>query len=218
MWTPNSEPLGDAYAMPTSQDTLAKHYFNRGFEELHRVEAAVISRLGARKVIARDINAEFEREMTFGERVSNRVAAFGGSWPFIGLFFLGILGWIGLNSFVLARRGDAFDPYPYIMLNLVLSTLAAFQAPIIMMSQNRQSAKDRRDAAHDYEINLKAELEILSLHEKVDALRTEQWQELVKIQQDQIQMLLKLVSKLDAGAAVGADSGPSNPPTPRVTL
>ncbi len=97
-----------------------------------------------------------------------------------------------LNSYVLARRGDAFDPYPYILLNLLLSMLAAVQAPIIMMSQNRQAAKDRLDAAHDYEVNLKAELEILSLHEKIDELRERKWAELIRLQQEQIQMLVRL--------------------------
>jgi uncharacterized membrane protein len=104
-----------------------------------------------------------------------------------------------LNSLILARwRGHGFDPYPYILLNLVLSMLAALQAPVIMMSQNRQAAKDRIDAAHDYEVNLKAELEIMSLHRKMDALREHQWNELLGIQQDQIQMLKQLIEELQA--------------------
>ena len=106
-----------------------------------------------------------------------------------------MLAWVILNSFILANRNAAFDPYPYILLNLFLSMTVALQAPIIMMSQNRQSAKDRIDAAHDYEVNLKAELEILSLHKKIDELREQKWIELIEIQQKQIEMLEKLLEK-----------------------
>jgi uncharacterized membrane protein len=103
-----------------------------------------------------------------------------------------------LNSWLLARRGEAFDPYPYILLNLILSMLAALQAPVIMMSQNRQAAKDRLDAAHDYEVNLKAEMEILSLHQKLDTLREQQWAELVATQQEQIRLLTLLLESHSA--------------------
>lgn len=106
------------------------------------------------------------------------MASFGGSWTFIGLFAAIALLWVGLNAFLLMRRGRTFDPYPYILLNLFLSMLAAIQAPIILMSQNRQSEKDRIRAEHDYEVNLKAELEIMLLHEKIDLLREKQWKEL----------------------------------------
>lgn len=181
--------------MEDKTQVYAKRYFNRGFEDLKKAEAQVIKRLAQRKSIARDTNAEFVEGRSFGARVADQVASFGGSWPFIGLFMGFILAWIVLNSVILARRGDAFDPYPYIMLNLVLSMVAALQAPVIMMSQNRQAAKDRLDAAHDYEINLKAELEILHLHEKIDQLRTEQWQDLVAIQQQQIDLLTQLLQQ-----------------------
>jgi uncharacterized membrane protein len=123
------------------------------------------------------------------------VAIFGGSWTFIMLFGCCLLLWVALNSFILARRGGAFDPYPYILLNLFLSMIAALQAPVIMMSQNRQSAKDRLDAAHDYEVNLKAELEVRALHEKVDGLRDKQWMELVAMQQEQIRLLTQLLDE-----------------------
>ena len=103
--------------------------------------------------------------------MADKVASFGGSWAFIILFGGILLTWIGFNSFVLIQWNKAFDPYPYILLNLMLSMIAAFQAPIIMMSQNRQTVKDRADAEHDYEVNLKAELEIMALHEKIDSLR-----------------------------------------------
>ena len=133
------------------------------------------------------------------------MAAFGGSWIFIILFGVILFSWILLNSFLMARRGAAFDPYPFILLNLFLSMLAAIQAPIILMSQNRQSVKDRFDAAHDYEVNLKAELEILSLHEKIDELREKNWAELIEMQQEQIRLLTALAQ---ARAAGGADGRP----------
>lgn len=116
-------------------------------------------------------------ESTFGERAADAVATFGGSWTFIMLFALVLAGWVGTNSFLLVKNGHkAFDPYPYILLNLFLSMLASVQAPLILMSQNRQAAVDRENVQNDYEINLKAELEIMALHEKVDVL-TEQHKE-----------------------------------------
>jgi uncharacterized membrane protein len=128
-----------------------------------------------------------------GEKVADRGATFGGSWMFIFIFGGVLLSWIILNSLMLANR--AFDPYPYILLNLFLSMLAAIQAPIIMMSQNRQAAKDRETAKHDYEVNLKSELEIRRLHEKMDELREDKWIELIKLQQEQINLLEELATK-----------------------
>jgi len=125
--------------------------------------------------------------------MADRVASFGGSWTFISLFVCVMVTWILLNSFILVRLNSSFDPYPYILLNLVLSMLAAIQAPIILMSQNRQAYKDRLTAEHDYEVNLKAELEITGLHEKVDSLREKQWNELISIQQEQLGFLRQLV-------------------------
>ena len=161
---------------------------------------SVVEHLLARAHVSRDTNRAFDDDRTIGQRVADRVAAFGGSWTFIGLFAAVLVGWVVLNSIVLARRGDPFDPYPYILLNLFLSMIAAIQAPIIMMSQNRQAARDRLEAAHDYEVNLKAELEILSLHEKLDALRDAQWRELVAMQQEQIRLLTELLARHDADA------------------
>ena len=117
------------------------------------------------------------------------MASFGGSWTFVGIFAAAMLVWVVLNAFLLGYRGATFDPYPYILLNLFLSMLAAIQAPIILMSQNRQSEKDRISAEHDYEVNLKAELEIMLLHEKIDLLREKQWDELLQIQKEQLQLL-----------------------------
>ena len=125
--------------------------------------------------------------MTFGERLADSVAQFGGSWTFIMIFGGILVTWMGINVVILRSR--AFDPYPFILLNLVLSTLAALQAPIIMMSQNRQAEKDRLHAQQDYEINLMAEVEIRDLHDKLDSLRYKQWHELWHLQQRQLQLL-----------------------------
>jgi uncharacterized membrane protein len=134
-----------------------------------------------------------KRGIRFGQRLADKVASFGGSWTFIILFGGILLTWIGFNSFVLIKWNKVFDPYPYILLNLMLSMIAALQAPIIMMSQNRQAVKDRADAEHDYEVNLKAELEIMALHEKIDSLRNEQLEQLLVLQQDQLDMIKKLI-------------------------
>lgn len=156
-------------------------------------EQHVIDRVRKRLHVSRNIHREFVGTLTFGQRLADRIAVFGGSWTFILIFLALLLAWIGLNSFLLTRVGKPFDPYPYIFLNLVLSMLAALQAPVIMMSQNRHATKDRLVAEHDYEVNLKAELEILALHQKVDALRENQWMDLVAMQEKQIQLLTKLV-------------------------
>ena len=128
--------------------------------------------MAARQHVARDINVEFDNQLTFGDRLSDRVAAVGGSWTFIIAFALVIVAWVVLNSILLVRWGGVFDAYPYIFLNLVLSMVAALQAPVIMMSQNRQAEKDRLAAQHDYEVNLKAEIEIMALHDKFEQVRT----------------------------------------------
>jgi uncharacterized membrane protein len=144
--------------------------------------------------VAGDAQHEFLAARTFGERLADRIAAFGGSWTFILLFFAFLVAWTGLNTFVLARSHRAFDAYPYILLNLMLSTLAALQAPVIMMSQHRQTVRDRLAAEMDYAVNLKAELEILALHHKLDTLREAQWAELVGMQQEQIALLQRLLA------------------------
>lgn len=139
------------------------------------------------KILSRNINKEFESRLTMGERMSDRLADFGGSWTFIALFTIVCVAWMAINTAVLMAK--AFDPYPYILLNLVLSCLAAIQAPVILMSQNRQEAKDRLRSEHDYEINLKAEIEIRKLHEKMDHLLMHQWQRLMDIQQLQVNQM-----------------------------
>lgn len=171
---------------------LAQKLLNTGFSELSKREQRVIQRIAKRVHISRNINREIDDNRTIGERLADNVASFGGSWTFIMCFgvFLGV--WTLINSEILGA--GAFDPYPYIFLNLLLSMVAALQAPVIMMSQNRQGEKDRLMAAHDYEVNLKAELEILSLHDKLDSVRTDQLTTLLASQQQQLALLSKFVT------------------------
>lgn len=170
------------------QDSLEEE---RG--ELSSLEADVVRSLQEQELLSRDVNAEFDRGLTFGERVADKVASFGGSWTFITVFGAVLLLWVAVNSFVLVER--PFDPYPFILLNLVLSCLAAIQAPVIMMSQNRQEAKDRLQAEQDYRVNLKAELEIRHVNAKIDLLLTHQWQRLMQIQQIQMDLMEELMEK-----------------------
>lgn len=135
----------------------------RSCKELGEKEKEIAFHLQERTRISKNLVKEYDEQLTYGQRVADKVAAFGGSWPFIIIFCLIFLAWIVLNSFLLIRISKEFDPYPYILLNLVLSMLGVFQAPIILMSQNRQDDKDRHRAQHDYEVNLKAELEIMAL-------------------------------------------------------
>lgn len=154
--------------------------------ELSSLEEEVRNSLENQDLISEDLNQTFQSKLTFGQRVADKVADFGGSWTFILLFGLSMAVWIGINAFFSLWK---FDPYPFILLNLILSTLAAIQAPIIMMSQNRQEAKDRARSEMDYKINLKAELEIRHLHEKIDHILKNQWRRLTEIQQIQMQMM-----------------------------
>jgi uncharacterized membrane protein len=158
--------------------------------ELTTLETDVVNSLRDHELMAVDAQSEFGGQATFGERMADRIAAFGGSWLFLTAFFVFIVLWMTTNILVLATR--PFDPYPFILLNLILSCLAAIQAPVIMMSQNRQEAKDRLRGEYDYRVNLKAELEIRHLHEKMDHLLTQQWERLVEIQQVQIELLQEL--------------------------
>ena len=160
-------------------------------------EQRVVERLTERLHISRNTHQEFEASLTLGQKLADRIAVFGGSWTFIVVFLSLLLLWVVLNTVLLTRVGKPFDPYPYIFLNLILSMLAALQAPVIMMSQNRYAAKDRLAAEHDYEVNLKSELEILALHRKLDTLREEQWVELVAMQREQIVLLTKLLGAPD---------------------
>jgi uncharacterized membrane protein len=173
---------------------VVNDYRRRYIEELLRDEHGEVTELDRQvtesiarhDTIVENTEAEFEQHRSLGERLSDGLAAFGGSWAFLISFSLLLLVWISLN---LIEGQGAFDPYPFILLNLVLSTIAAIQAPVIMMSQNRQEAKDRARSLNDYRVNLKAELEIRHLHEKMDHLITRQWQRLAEIQQLQIELM-----------------------------
>jgi len=160
-------------------------------QELTQHERRIVEAIREKTPISRDVHQEMQEKRTLGERLSDRIATFGGSWTFILCCLVVLTAWIVLNSAVLPT---AVDPYPFILLNLALSMLAALQAPVILMSQNRQASRDRLEAAHDYEVNLKAEIEIRQLHDKLDALREQQWSELVAQQQQQIAMLERLLA------------------------
>ena len=158
--------------------------------ELTGMEEEVLNSLREHEIFAHDPEKEFDAKLTFGQHMADRIAGFGGSWPFIGTFLAIIVIWMVVNSILLYRH--PFDPYPYILLNLVLSCLAALQAPVIMMSQNRQEDRDRQRGMHDYQVNLKAELEIRLLHQKVDHILTSQWQRLMEIQDIQLELMNEL--------------------------
>lgn len=164
--------------IPLDADHVSRRWLGKAARELQAPEASVVASAADRRPISEDINETFADRQTFGERLADRVAAFGGSWPFIIAFGVFLALWTAIN---LLLRKEAFDPYPFIFLNLVLSMLAAVQAPVIMMSQNRQAAKDRLDAGNDYQVNLKAEIEIMALLEKVEhlAARQEEQTELI---------------------------------------
>ncbi len=158
--------------------------------ELSSLENEVVRSLREHELLSSNVDEEVEQNWTFGERMADKIADFGGSWAFLICFGIFLAIWVAANSIVLLWR--PLDPYPFIFLNLILSCIAAVQAPVIMMSQNRQEAKDRIRAQHDYQINLKAELEIRHLHEKLDHLLSHQWERLVQIQELQLELLSDL--------------------------
>lgn len=160
--------------------------------DLSQLDHDVIASLAANDILTENIEEEIESGRTFGERAADAIASFGGSWTFIISFIVFIMIWMALN---VAGMMGAFDPYPFILLNLVLSCIAALQAPVIMMSQKRQEEKDRRRSENDYRINLKAELEIRHLHEKIDHMLTRQWERLAEIQAIQIELMEDLASR-----------------------
>jgi uncharacterized membrane protein len=154
--------------------------------DVSEIEKQVAESLATHETLAENVEEEFTSDRTVGERLSDILAEFGGSWIFLIVFAAFLAVWMLYNTY---RGGAAFDPYPYILLNLILSTIAAVQAPIIMMSQKRQEAKDRMRSLNDYKVNLKAELEIRHLHEKIDHLINKQWQRLAEIQSLQLDKL-----------------------------
>lgn len=162
----------------------AERWFAGRADKFGEAERRVVANAARQLAIAEDPNRKFDSEATLGDRLADRVAGFGGSWAFIVGFMVFLACWAAFNTVI--DRPHAPDPYPFIFLNLILSMLAAIQAPIIMMSQNRQAYKDRRVAAHDYEVNLKAEIEIMALHEKVAGI------------QQQLEMLTTLIAKIES--------------------
>lgn len=176
---------------------LAQKLLNAGYDDLPVREQRVLRRMAKRIVISENVNEQFHGKMTFGQRLADQVAAFGGSWTFIILFAVVLAAWVLVNTWILPRT-EIFDPYPFIFLNLILSMLAAIQAPVIMMSQNRQTSKDRLAAANDYEVNLKAELEIMNLHEKLDDIRLRQIETLLTQQKEQLDQMRILMDKFSS--------------------
>ncbi|MEN5298794.1 DUF1003 domain-containing protein [Brucella sp. TWI559] len=166
------------------------HYLGKPLESLTEREMRIFQGLVERQTIARNVNRVFDDKLTFGQRLADKVAEFGGSWAFIIVFAALLAIWVSIN---LLAATHAIDPYPFIFLNLILSMIAALQAPIIMMSQNRQTSRDRLDAGHDYEVNLKAEIEIMALHDKLDQMRSTELRSLIEKQQEQIELLTKFM-------------------------
>ena len=184
---------------------LAEHLLKTGYDGLSMKEKRVLKRMANRLAISENINETFHERLTLGERLADRVAAFGGSWTFIVSFGIVLAVWVIINTVILSDKA-IFDPYPFVFLNLVLSMLAAVQAPVIMMSQNRQANKDRLTATNDYEVNLKAELEIMQLHDKIDQIRNEQLSGIIRQQQEQITRLNTVVERLESGPRGNAAS------------
>ncbi len=195
--------------LDTFRAQYVQHSLEREKGELSELDHAVLKSMRKQESLVKNLNREFEGKLTFGQRIADKVAEFGGSWNFI-LMFCGFLClWMLMNSYVVwnmvVRHGKPFDAFPFILLNLMLSGVAGLQAPVIMMSQNRQEAKDRLRAEHDYQVNLKAELEIRNLHEKLDHLLNTQWQRLLEIQQIQTDLMAELArpNAGDGGKAAG---------------
>lgn len=175
---------------------LSTRWLGKAWEHASTAERAVLTQMHRRERTTRAPAMDDTDDRSFGERVADAVARLGGSWTFIGLFMAFLAIWVTTNVWLL--RAHPFDPYPFIFLNLLLSMLAALQAPVIMMSQNRHAERDREAAEHDYQVNLKAELEIMALHDKLDQLRVEQLEKILAAQGEQIALLQRLVQ---AGSA-----------------
>jgi uncharacterized membrane protein len=178
------------YICQADLDRFRNEYIRDALEsergELSSLESEVLRSLREQELLSQNLNEAFDRELTVGERVADNVASFGGSWWFISSFAAVCVVWMAVNAMFLTKP---FDPFPFILLNLALSCLAAVQAPLILMSQRRQEDRDRMRAEHDYRVNLKAELEIRHLHAKLDMLLTHQWQRLLEIQRIQLDVL-----------------------------
>lgn len=195
MKTENKEDVISADSLNKFRTDYIEKLLEDEKKDLSTLEVEVINRIKNIETVSKDIDSEVEEDLTFGQKIADKVAMFGGSWTFILSFGGFIFIWIVVNVVFLAQK--PFDPYPFILLNLILSCLAALQAPVIMMSQNRQESKDRTRSQHDYQVNLKAELEIRQLHEKIDHLLIYQSKKLLEIQQIQMEMMENIVKKQD---------------------
>ncbi|MBI3378618.1 MAG: DUF1003 domain-containing protein [Nitrospirae bacterium] len=188
----------DQYVSLSELNFYRQRYIENTMKEelgsLTNLEHEVLESFKEGELIAENIDETFKQKLTFGQRLADKIGNFGGSWSFISLFMIFLFAWISINVYVLVQK--PFDPYPFIFLNLILSCLAAMQAPVIMMSQNRLEEKDRERSKHDYKVNLKAELEIRMLNEKVDHLILNQQQKLLEIQQIQIEMMEDIMNEL----------------------
>ena len=172
---------------------LAQQLLSGGFDRFSDRERRVLTHIAKRLHVTRNVNCAVEEKQTVPDRLADCVARFGGSWTFIVIFTVILVAWVAPNTVILGRFGQAFDPYPYIFLNLILSMVAAMQAPIILMSQNRQAVRDRLAANLDYEVNLKAELEIMSLHEKMDCIRVDHLEKLSATQLELLERLAEFI-------------------------
>lgn len=185
-------------APSVSRLETARKFIGQELKKLAPHEREIIERFINRKQVARNVTHEFEEQLTFGDRLADRFAEVMGSWRFIIIQSALLAFWVALNITAFVNH---WDPYPFILLNLALSFQAAYAAPIIMMSQNRQADKDRLQSKNDYEVNMKAEMEIMQLHEKFNDLRDSLWVELVEMQQQQIEILEKIASEVCARQA-----------------
>jgi len=186
-WDENGMVGRDCLLAARSDHLLARLASERG--RLTAIEEDVARTAARHLTLATDLEAEFQRTATFGDRAADSVARLGGSWSFVIAFTCVLVGWIAWNGH---RGEEAFDPFPFILLNLVLSSIAAFQAPIIMMAQNRVAERDRRQADQDFKTNLKSEIEVAAVHEKLDHLIHVQWEELIELQELQLELLQEL--------------------------
>jgi uncharacterized membrane protein len=187
--------------MTVTRTETARKFLKKELDKLSEQERAIVERFIKRDRVARNVAREFEEQLSFGEHIADKVAEVMGSWKFIIIQSTILAAWVALN---VAAFINHWDPYPFILLNLALSFQAAYAAPIIMMSQNRQTEKDRMQSKNDYEVDMKAEMEILQLHEKFNELRDSYWADLVRMQQQQIDMLERLVGEVCAKNKGGA--------------
>jgi uncharacterized membrane protein len=191
-WDPNG------YISIVELNRLRHEHVQRMLEkekgEMTHLEREVLKSIRNAQILSRNVEKDIQERYTLGQRVADRVAEFGGSWGFISLFFFLLVVWIFLNTYILVHK--PFDPYPFILLNLILSCVAAIQAPVIMMSQNRKEAKDRIRSENDYQVNLKAEIEIKQLHEKLDHIIIHHNRRILEIQQMQVDLLDEIIDAL----------------------